>query len=282
MPRTQATDTSRAPELHLRRAPNHPSSIEFLLNPSLPGNSTQAPQPSTEASALPSASLPDIATTVPQLASQRPQLEASSISQQDPPGQDGFLDEINACHIDLHRVFRDLQHKRESRLGRKVSSAQADASRSSWAYESARAAMTVINRDLGQPLPQLPNMRSPVSASQQTQQEEDHQPIRRRTRTSTEVAGGGVPVATSAITASFSAPVVPSHPDYSGVTASGRMPTVQQEQEQEQRRYHPSLAPSFHSSFAESLQQLRALTAYTLQRRVRIHLEKRFRDDLNR
>lgn len=282
MPRTQATDTSRAPELHLRRAQNHPSSIEFLLNSSLPSSSSQAPQPSTESSARANVSLPEAPTTLEQHTSQ-PQLQTPSISQQNLPGQDGFLDEeINACHLVLDQAFRDLQRKRESRLGREVSSARADLSRSSWVYESARAARMVINRDLGQPLSELPNLRLPVSASRHTQQERDPQPIRRRTRTSTGAAGGGVRVATSAITTSSSAPVVPSHRGHSGVAASDRMETVGQEQAQEQRRYHFARAPSFDSSSTEPSQQMPSLSAHTLQRRVRDYIGKRFRDDLDR
>jgi hypothetical protein len=251
----------------LRRAQNHPSSIEFLLNSSSPSSSSRLPQPSTESSARANVSLPEVPTTLAQQTSQ-PQLQTPSISQQNLPGQDGFHDEeINACHLILDHAYRDLQRKRESRLGREVSSAQADLSRSSWVYESARAARMVINRDLGQPLPELPNIRLPVPASRQTQQELDPQPLRRRTHTSTGAAGGGVRVATSAITTSSSAPVVPSHRGHSGVTGSGRMAPVGQERDQEQRRYHSARAPSFHSSSTEPSQQMPSLSEHTLQRR---------------
>jgi hypothetical protein len=245
-------------------------------NPPSPNDTFHAARYPTEGRAPPGASLPSGYTILPDQTSHA-QMQTSPLHQQN-PGPHGFLnEEIHACRLALTQVYQDLWRRRQSRLGREVSSAQAQIRRDSWVENSVRSAMEAMDQNLRQPIPEPYNIPAPASSSQATQQVQDYQYFPGQAGPSSRVGGGSMRVPISSVTASYSDPAMPSQWNRSGVPST----RVQEEQSEESNRYHPPPAPSLNSS-EYPLPMMPPYDVFVLQRRVQADLGQRFRDALNR
>jgi hypothetical protein len=249
-------------------------------NPSSPNDTFHAARYSIEGRAGPNAGLPPGSAILPDGTSYA-QLQTSAFQQQNPSESDGFLqEEINAFHSDLNQARQNLQHRRQSRLGREVSSAEAQISRNLW-VDGVRSALEAFNQNLRESFPELSNMPAPAPSSQATQQHQSYHHFRGQGGPSSRAGEGSMPVPTSSVTASYSDPAMPSQWNRSGDSNSRRSTRAQEEQGEESTRYHRPPAPWFNNvGYPQPIMPTNDV--YVLVRRVLADLGQQFRDDLNR